>query len=138
MIPLHDRTTYSWNSDIVGIHSIYWHMRIFTYIAHYKVHYFDNRFTLSRREYLEHFALFRLVQPSNLSILNIHIRCAYVHTVAIHTYVYTVYISRTKGVCMYVYCVHTHTYVSVRGYVRVVATVWQVNECVLCAHVCLF
>lgn len=61
----------------------------------------------------------------------------YVHTVSVHTYVYTVYIPRTKGVYMYVYCMHTYTYVSVRGYVRVVASVCQVNECVLCAHVCL-
>lgn len=55
----------------------------------------------------------------------------------IHMYTQFTYLEPKVYIHMYVYCVHTHTYVSVRGYVRVVASVCQVNECVLCAHVCL-
>lgn len=48
----------------------------------------------------------------------------------IHMYTQFTHLEPKVYIHMYVYCVHTHTYVSVRGYVRVVADVWQVNECV--------
>lgn len=144
MIPLHDRTTYSWNSDIVGIHSFYWHMRIFTYIAHYKVHYFYSRFTLFRRESLEHFALFRLVQPSNLSILNINIRCTYVYTATGCTYIcmYTqfTYLEPKVYICMYIVYIRIHMYLCVAmcGWLLVYARLtnaYYVRTCVYCRYV---